>query len=302
MNRPEPAGSSPAGAGPITHEDVLVDRYTFHLRRCRPVGADHAPTMVLMHGLIDSSVSWEPVLPRFGAYADVIAPDLLGHGRSDKPRSDYSIGAHSNHLRDLLAVRGHDRIVLVGHSLGGGVAMNFEYQYPGRVDALVLVSAGGLGRQISPWLRFASLPGVVPAMGLGTSRPVLGGLARARRRALRRGEDRRAWVLGNTERMLADLSTRQARDAFKNTLRGVIDHTGQRNLALAKLHLAHGLPTLIVWGRDDPIIPVAHGERAAELSGAELAVVEGAGHAPHRSHPERFAEVVTEFLRRRGVV
>lgn len=258
--------------------------------------------MVLMHGIIDSSVSWEPVMPRFGRYADVIAPDLLGHGRSDKPRSDYSVGAHANHLRDLLDARGHDRIVLIGHSLGGGVAMSFQYQYPGRCDALVLVAAGGLGRRISPWLRVASLPGVVPAMGLATSRPVRGTIESVRRRALRRGDDRQAWVLANTGRVLGDLGQPGARDAFKNTLRGVIDHTGQRNIALGKLHLARDTPTLLVWGGHDPIIPVAHAYRAAELSGGEVAVIEGAGHAPHRSHPEEFAELVTDFLRRHGVV
>jgi pimeloyl-ACP methyl ester carboxylesterase len=286
----------------VEHEDVLLDRYHFHLRRMRPTDVPHAPTMVLMHGIIDSSVSWEPVMPRFAEYADVIAPDLLGHGRSDKPRSDYSVGAHTNHLRDLLDARGHDRIVLVGHSLGGGVAMAFQYQYPGRCDAIVLVAAGGLGRRISPWLRVASLPGVVPAMGLATSRPVRGTLDVVRRRAERHGDARRAWVLANTGRVLGDLGQPGARDAFKNTLRGVIDHTGQRNIALGKLHLARSIPTLLVWGADDPIIPVEHAHRAAELAGGEVAIIEGAGHAPHRSHPEQFAGIVTEFLRRRGVV
>ena len=266
------------------------------------VPAPHAPTMVLMHGIIDSSVSWEPVMPSFASYADVIAPDLLGHGRSDKPRSDYSVGAHANHLRDLLDARGHDRVVLVGHSLGGGVGMSFQYQYPGRCDALVLVAAGGLGRRISPWLRVASLPGVVPAMGLATSRPVRGTLDSVRRRALRRGDDRRAWVLANTTRVLGDLALPGARDAFKNTLRGVIDHTGQRNIALGKLHLAKAVPMLFVWGSADPIIPIAHAHRAADLAGGEVAVIEGAGHAPHRSHPDQFAATVTGFLQRHGVV
>ena len=109
-------------------------------------------------------------------------------------------------------------------------------------------------------------------------------------------------MLANTGRVLGDLALPGARDAFKNTLRGVIDHTGQRNIALGKLHLARDLPTLLVWGSDDPIIPVEHAYRAAELSGGEVAVIEGAGHAPHRSHPEQFTAVVTDFLRRRGVV
>lgn len=286
----------------VEHEDVQLDRYRFHLRRLRPTDVAHAPTMVLMHGIIDSSVSWEPVMPAFARYADVIAPDLLGHGRSDKPRSDYSVGAHANHLRDLLDARGHDRVVLVGHSLGGGVAMSFQYQYPGRCDAMVLVAAGGLGRKISPWLRFASLPGIVPAMGLATSRPVVGTIESVRHRALRRGDERRAWVLANTSRVLGDLGQPGARDAFKNTLRGVIDHTGQRNIALGKLHLAKDVPTLLVWGSDDPIIPLDHAYRAAELAGGEVAVIQGAGHAPHRSHPEQFAAIVTDFLQRRGVV
>lgn len=258
--------------------------------------------MVLLHGLLDSSVSWEPALPRLGQVADVLAPDLLGHGRSDKPRTDYSLGAHTNLLRDLLDVRGHDRVVLVGHSLGAGISMQFNYQYPGRCDALVMVAAGGLGRRISPWLRLASLPGVTSAIGLAANPPVRRGVRTVQTWAAGHERPQLAWALANTGRVLGDLGTRAGRDAYKNTLRGVVDHSGQRVLGLPKLHRVRALPTLIVWGADDRIIPVSQGHRAVEqLENGELAVIAGAGHAPHRSRPEQFAAVVVDFLRRHGI-
>ena len=242
-------------------------------------------------------------MPRFGQIADVIAPDLLGHGRSAKPKTDYSLGAHANVLRDLLDARGHDRVVLVGHSLGAGIAMQFNYQYPGRCVALVMVAGGGLGRQISPWLRLASLPGVTPAMGLAASRPARQMVTVGRRWAGRYNLSGAVRALGTTERVLADLATRPGRDAFKTTLRGVVDHSGQRVVALHKLHLARTMPTLIVWGANDRIIPVDQGQRALELlDDGELVVIAGAGHAPHRSHPQRFADVVTDFLHRHAVI
>src|SRR4029453_7765057 len=121
--------------------------------------AGEGPLLVMIHGIAGSSGTWGPVMPLLAERYTVIAPDLLGHGESAKPRGDYSLGAYASGVRDLLAVLGHERVTVVGHSLGGGIAMQFAYQFPERVERLVLVSSGGLGREVHLLLRAAALPG-----------------------------------------------------------------------------------------------------------------------------------------------
>src|SRR3954466_7341731 len=146
-------------------------------------GADTGgPVVVLIHGIASRASQWHGVMADLGETCHVIAPDLLGHGESAKPRGDYSLGAHACGVRDLLAALGHDRVTLVGHSLGGGIAMQFPYQFPERVERLVLVNSGGLGSEVSAWLRAASLPGaelVLPLMVHRHVRTFFGGLGRA---------------------------------------------------------------------------------------------------------------------------
>jgi pimeloyl-ACP methyl ester carboxylesterase len=122
--------------------------------------ADRGPVVVLLHGLADighsgQSATHLPTDGRGGAMT-VIVPDLLGHGLSAKPRTDYSRGAHANVLRDLLDGLGHARVTLVGHSLGG-VALQFAYQCRRRCEALMLVASGGLGGDVAGLLRAAAL-------------------------------------------------------------------------------------------------------------------------------------------------
>ena len=118
------------------------------------------PALLLIHGIGDSSDTWRPVLQALARTHTVIAPDLLGHGRSEKPRADYSVAAYANGMRDLLSVLEIDRVTVVGHSLGGGVAAQFAYQFPDRCERLVLVDSGGVGRSVSPLLRLATCAGV----------------------------------------------------------------------------------------------------------------------------------------------
>src|SRR5207244_3183572 len=125
--------------------------------------------------------TWEPVIPLLARQHTIIAPDLLGHGESAKPRGDYSLGAYASAVRDLLALLGHDRVTVVGHSLGGGVAMIFAYQFPERLERMALVSSGGLGREVSPLLRAATLPGadlVLPLLCAEPIRAAAGAVAR----------------------------------------------------------------------------------------------------------------------------
>ena len=130
-----------------------------HRIRYRSAGEPGSPVVLLIHGITSSSATWEPVIPPLAEHAYVIAPDLPGHGESDKPRGDYSLGSLASMLRDLLVHLEIDQATVVGHSLGGGVAMQFSYQYPQYCERIVLVDSGGLGREVSLALRAASLPG-----------------------------------------------------------------------------------------------------------------------------------------------
>lgn len=252
--------------------------------------------MVLLHGIAGTSATWDAVIPRLAEHFDVLAPDLLGHGESAKPRGDYSLGAYANALRDLLEALGKNRATFVGHSLGGGIAMQFAYQFLERCERLVLVDSGGLGREVHPLLRAAALPGaelVLPWLSTTTSRGV-GALVRGMSRlGIRAGPD-----LDETWRGFASLREPAARRAFIQTVRGVMDLSGQRVSANERLYLAEGLPTLIVWGENDPLLPVRHARAAHErMAGSRLEIFPHAGHFPHRDDPERFANVLADFIR-----
>src|SRR3954453_23879476 len=132
---------------------------TLHGHRVAYRTAGSGPVVVLVHGITGSCATWDLVIDRIAQHYTVVAPDLLGHGESAKPRGDYSLGAYASGIRDLLAALGHDRATIVGHSLGGGIAMQMAYQFPERCERLVLVSSGGLGREVHFLLRAASLPG-----------------------------------------------------------------------------------------------------------------------------------------------
>jgi pimeloyl-ACP methyl ester carboxylesterase len=257
--------------------------------------AGSGPALVLLHGIANSSETWEPVAQALAERFEVIAPDLLGHGESATPRGDYSLGAHASGARDLLTALGHEHVTVVGHSLGGGIAMQFAYQFPERCERLVLVSSGGLGREVHALLRAAALPGADWVLPLLTSRGVrsVGSGVAAALRFSRLAPDGDVAVLA---RGFASLDSAGARHAFLHTVRSVIDVTGQRVSAHDRLHLAAVLPTLIVWGERDSIIPVEHGRSAHEaMPGSRFEVFPRAGHMPHHHDPERFADTLAEF-------
>jgi pimeloyl-ACP methyl ester carboxylesterase len=268
-----------------------------HGRRVIYRMAGSGPPVVLIHGMLNSSRHWEAVARRLSDRHTVIAPDLIGHGESGGPRGDYSLGAHAAGARDLLSALGIDRVTVVGHSLGGGIAMQFAYQFPERCERLVLVSSGGLGREVHLLLRAAALPGadyVLPALTsthlLGVGRGV-GGLLRRLR--LSPGEDLQLLADG-----FASLDNAGSRQAFLHTVRAVIEPSGQRVSAQDRLSLAAQLPSLIVWGEKDSIIPVEHGGAAHEaMPGSRLEVFPDAGHMPHDADPGRFAALLIEFCR-----
>jgi pimeloyl-ACP methyl ester carboxylesterase len=254
------------------------------------------PVLVLLHGIAGSGQTWDAVLPWLGERFTVIAPDLLGHGSSAKPRGDYSLGAYASGVRDLLAALGHDSATVVGHSLGGGIAMQFAYQFPERLERLVLVDSGGLGREVAMLLRSVALPGaewVLPL--LAGARLDDAGTLVARLLAkvgLRAGSD-----LEELARGFASLKDAGARAAFVHTVRSVIDTGGQRVDASDRLYLAAEVPTLLVWGGRDFIIPVEHGRAAhRKMPGSRLEILPDAGHFPHRDDPHRFVSLLTDFI------
>jgi pimeloyl-ACP methyl ester carboxylesterase len=254
------------------------------------------PVILLIHGVTSGSATWERAISLLARDHTVIAPDLLGHGESAKPRGDYSLGGFAAGLRDLLSALDIERATVVGHSLGGGIAMQLAYQFPERVDRLVLVASGGLGREVSFILRAASLPGselllplIAPRWMAAAGRVVGGVLGRL---GLELGAD-----LEGMSRGYASLTDPQARRAFVHTVRGVIDPWGQRVSARDRLYLTQAMPTLLVWGARDRIIPVHHALAAREaMPGSRLEILENGGHFPHNDQPLWFCEVVTTFM------
>jgi len=269
---------------------------TLHGHRVRYLMAGDGPPVVLIHGITSTADTWAPAMAGLCREHTVIAPDLLGHGASAKPRGDYSLGAYASGVRDLLAALGHDRVTVVGHSLGGGVAMQFAYQFPERTERLGLVASGGLGREVNLLLRAAALPGaelVLPLLVPGWLGAAVGKVGWAGSRlGLRPQLD-----LGEILRGFLSLNDASARAAFLHTLRAVIDPGGQRVNGHDRLYLAANLPTLLVWGERDPIIPVAHGRAAhASMPGSRLEVFDASGHFPHLDDPVRFTNVMWDFL------
>jgi pimeloyl-ACP methyl ester carboxylesterase len=258
--------------------------------------AGDGPPVVLIHGMVNSSKHWERVALQLADRYTVVAPDLLGHGDSAAVRGDYSLGAHACSIRDLLTTIGIERATVVGHSLGGGIAMQFFYQFPQRVERLSLISSGGLGHQVSPMLRGAALPGAAIGIWLVANRHVRGALDRAGERMRARGS-RRGIYLQAVARAMRPLQDAAARHAFLQTLRAVIDVRGQHVSAIDRLYLLGELPTLIVWGERDNTIPMAHGLAAHQLiPNSRFVTLPKAAHFPNLEDPDGLAGALLEWL------
>jgi len=265
-----------------------------HRRAFRIAG--NGPAILLIHGIGDSSETWAPIIPGLAQHYRVIVPDLLGHGRSDKPRADYSIGGYANGMRDLLSVLGIDRATLVGHSLGGGIAMQFAYQYPERTERIVLVSTGGVSRQVTPLLRAASLPGtelLMAAIRLPTVRwQITAAVKLLQVTGTRLGRDAPELL-----RVLDALPDVDSRTAFTRTLRAVVDWRGQLGTLLDRCYLTEGMPTMLVWGEKDPILPVMHAGLAhVAMPGSRLELFPDTGHFPFHTEPQRFLKILCDFI------
>ena len=272
----------------LTYLELHGDRVAY-----RDVG--RGPVLLLIHGMAGSSATWQSIIPQLSKKYRVIAPDLLGHGKSAKPRGDYSLGAFAVWLRDLLDELGVRRATVIGQSLGGGIAMQFAYQHRDYCERLVLIGSGGLGPDLSPLLRVLAAPGAEFVLPVVAPQPVLNlgnklgtWLSSAGIQAPRAGQMWQAY---------SSLSDPGARQAFLRTLRSVVDHRGQAVSALNKLHLTADLPTLLIWGDRDRIIPVSHAYAAHDaLTGSRLEVLDGVGHFPHAEAPTAVANILEDFI------
>ena len=271
-------------------------KVVLHSHELSYVDSGAGPVVLFIHGILGSQRQWSHLVDRMDEDHRVLVPDLFGHGESAKPLGDYSLSSHAATMRDLLDHLGIERVTLVGHSLGGGIAMQFYYLFPERVARLVLVDSGGLGREVNLILRSATLPGAAQVLSILASAPVL-----SRAEALGRVASKVGWRpgadIGAIWRGFSSLGDRESRRAFLATTRAVIDIGGQSISAHDHLEGALPVPTLIVWGSKDRMIPVSHAlsvQRA--LPDCHVELFEGAGHFPHLEDPDRFARVLREFI------
>ncbi len=283
-------------AGISEETTMSVEEITLHGHRVSYRREGWGPVILLIHGITGSSQTWDEIIPLLSERYTVVAPDLLGHGDSAKPRGDYSLGAYASGIRDLMRAVGHDRATIVGHSLGGGVAMQLAYQFPEMAERLVLVSSGGLGREVNFFLRAATLPGSEWVLPLLASNGVLraGGSVGRFLGALgmRAGPD-----LEEMWRGFGSLGDAGARQAFIHTLRGIVEPGGQRVSARDRLYLAETVPTMLIWGDRDPIIPARHAYSThKQIPDSRLELIDGAGHFPYRDEPIRFAKILASFI------
>lgn len=277
----------------VQHEVQFV---TIHGHRRAFVRAGSGPAILLLHGLGCDHTTWEPVIDALSRRHTVIAPDLLGHGQSDKPRADYTLGGFANGMRDLLTVQGIDKATVVGHSFGGGVAMQFAYQFPERTERLMLVASGGLGPEVHPGIRAISTPGFHELMGVLTL-PGVRHLGMAGLRTLSGLGLKSTRDLGEVAHIYDTMRDPQARAAIRHVVRAVVDWHGQIVTMADRAYLTEEMPMWVVWGRDDRVIPVRHANAAAAVAPrSRIEVIPDAGHFPHKDHPERFAKVVEEFI------
>ncbi len=270
---------------------------TIHGHRRAFVMVGQGPVLLLLHGLGCDHTTWEPVIDSLAKRFTVIAPDLLGHGQSAKPRADYSVGGYANGMRDLLTVLGIDKATVVGHSFGGGVAMQFAYQFPERTERLILVASGGLGAEVSPGIRAITTPGFHQLMGVLTL-PGIRHAGIAGLRALSASPWKHTRDLDEVAEIFDSFRDPHARAAIRHVVRAVVDWKGQIVGMSDRAYLTEAMPMAVVWGRDDKVIPVRHaGNAAAMAPNSRVEVIPNAGHFPHKDHPQRFVKIVNEFVR-----
>jgi pimeloyl-ACP methyl ester carboxylesterase len=278
-------------------DPLEVQYVTIHGHRRAFVKTGSGPAILLLHGMACDHTTWNPIIRKLARRHTVIAPDLLGHGRSDKPRADYSVGGYANGMRDLLTVLGIDRVTVVGHSLGGGVAMQFAYQFPERTERVALIAPGGLGREVTPIIRAVTLPGFHTAMGVVT----LPGIRHAVTGSLRRLKLTGHPVvrdLGEIADIVDHLRDPRSRMALAHVVRACVDLRGQIITMVDRAYLTQEMPLCLIWGEDDQVIPAKHAERIKSVApGVRVTITPECGHFPHKDNPELVVSTLHHFIR-----
>jgi pimeloyl-ACP methyl ester carboxylesterase len=258
------------------------------------VHAGEGPPLVFLHGVLGSHKVWADLAAELAHEYTVIVPDLFGHGASDKHKGDYSLSAHAASVRDVVSALGLGPVTIIGHSLGGGISLQFSYLFPERVDALVLVASGGLGREVSFLLRAPTMPGsewLLPVIANRFARHQGNTLSTALKMVGFKGGPDVAEIWHGFESLVDG----EARRAFLATIRSVVGPDGQR-ISAKEILPAISVPTLLVWGARDRLIPKSHAEEAVNLiPDARLVVFERGGHFPHLDEPEHFATLMRDF-------
>jgi len=276
---------------------IEVQYRTIHGHERAFIKTGQGPALLLLHGLGCDHTTWLPVVAALSRRYTVIAPDLLGHGKSAKPRADYSVGGYANGMRDLLTVLGIDKVTVVGHSFGGGVAMQFAYQFPERTERMVLVAPGGLGPEVSAAIRAITLPGFHQLMAMVTL-PGVRHLTTTTLRALAGSGLPQARDLDEVAAIVDSFKDPHARKAIRHVVSAVVDWRGQIVTMVDRAYLTQAMPMCVIWGTEDSVIPVRHAGIASELApGATVEVIANAGHFPHKDHPQRFVKLLDEFCR-----
>jgi pimeloyl-ACP methyl ester carboxylesterase len=267
-----------------------------HAIAYREAGPPDGPAVVLLHGLASDADTWDKAIgPLAGHGLRVLAVDLIGHGESDKPSGDYLLSDFAQSLGEFLDALQLPSATLCGHSFGGAIAMFFGTRHPDRVERVVLVSAGGLGREVHPVLRAAALP-VAPVVLRAATRPWLRRLyARpGLHRALRLTPDN----VTNLRRAARALGTEAGQASFFASLRGVIAPSGQRTASEEMRAFAETVPMLLIWNEGDPVIPLSHAQAhtARAKDASRLVIFPNRGHEPHRRNAAQFADEVAAFV------
>jgi pimeloyl-ACP methyl ester carboxylesterase len=274
--------------------DTTTQTLTLHGHSITYRQKGSGPVLLLIHGMAGDLDTWRSVIDPLARDATVLAVDLPGHGSSSPGDGDYSLGSLASFLRDVLVALGHDRATLVGHSLGGGIAMQFSYQFPEMTERLVLTSSGGLGLEVSPVLRAAALPGA--GLFLSATAETTRRASGVATRVLRTIHASPSPGLQEFVRGYGSLADSDRRSAFLATVRSVVGLGGQSVRAGDRFYLAEELPVLLIWGAEDPIIPIAHARATHELMpDSTLEIFENVGHFPQVEAPRRFVDALQKF-------
>lgn len=261
--------------------------------RCLFAGSG-GPPVVLIHGLGASAEIWSFNIGPLASRNRVFVPDLPGFGRTAMPPwMDFSPAAYSRFVAEFMTALGIGRAALVGHSLGGGIALRVILDDPGRVERIVLASSAGLGRDVSLPLRIASLP-FFDRFFFKPPLPVF-------TRFLHRLVYDPAAISPAFARMYYEMFFQPgSMRAFTGILRAIATLRGARPGILEPIREGLGsvaAPALIIWGRQDRILPVSQGiDAAGRIPGARLCIFDRCGHMPNIEYPEKFNRILLGFL------